>query len=279
MTNTPLPRLRALLGISAVAAAMAAGASIASAASASAPLEGEIRPAGTATAVPDSYIVVFNKDKVARGSVSGKSSELAGRYGGTKGHTYANALRGFQITTSEQAARRLAADPSVAYVQRNAVHTVLGTQTPTPSWGLDRIDQRLLPLNNSYTFPNTASLVKAYIIDTGIRFSHVDFGGRAISGFDAIDGGTADDGHGHGTHVAGTVGGTAFGVAKSVVLVGVRVLDNFGSGTTDSVVAGIDWVTGNHRPGEPAVANMSLGGGTDAVLDAAVANSIASGIT
>ncbi len=135
-----------------------------------------------------------------------------------------------------------------------------------PSWGLDRIDQRNLPLNSSYTYPNTATNVHAYIIDTGIRSTHNDFGGRATSGFDAVDGGTADDCNGHGTHVAGTVGGTAYGVAKGVQLVGVRVLNCAGSGTDAQVIAGIDWVTGNAV--KPAVANMSLGGGASAALDA-----------
>jgi len=120
-------------------------------------------------------------------------------------------------------------------------------------------------LNNSYTFPNTATNVHAYIIDTGIRFSHNDFGGRAVSGFDAIDGGSADDCHGHGTHVAGTVGGTSFGVAKGVQLVGVRVLNCSGSGTNAQVIAGVDWVTANKI--QPAVANMSLGGGANTALD------------
>jgi hypothetical protein len=128
-------------------------------------------------------------------------------------------------------------------------------------------------------FSTTAGGVRAYIIDTGIRFTHTDFGGRAVTGFDAIDGGAADDGHGHGTHVAGTVGGSSFGVAKGVTLVGVRVLNNAGQGTTAQVVAGIDWVTGDHDPGELAVANMSLGGGIDTAIDNAVTNSIADGVS
>jgi subtilisin family serine protease len=165
----------------------------------------------------------------------------------------------------------------VAYVEQNHVLHAFGTQSNPPSWGLDRIDQRNLPLDNSYTYPVTGTGVRAYIIDTGIRFSHGQFGGRASSGYDAIDGGSADDCNGHGTHVAGTVGGTGYGVAKEVRLVGVRVLNCSGSGTTAQVVAGIDWVTANAV--KPAVANMSLGGGADSTLDAAVSRSIASGIT
>jgi subtilisin family serine protease len=158
------------------------------------------------------------------------------------------------------------------------VVTATDTQTPA-TWGLDRIDQRNLPLSNSYTYPTGASNVTAYIIDTGMRLTHSQFSGRAVSGYDAVDGGSADDCNGHGTHVAGTVGSTTYGVAKLVRLVAVRVLDCSGSGTTSGVVAGIDWVTAHHMAGRPAVANMSLGGGVSSALDTAVANSIADGIT
>ncbi|KPC95413.1 serine protease, partial [Streptomyces sp. NRRL F-6602] len=146
-------------------------------------------------------------------------------------------------------------------------------------WGLDRIDQASLPLDSKYTYPDKAGEgVTAYIIDTGVRISHSDFGGRAANGYDAVDNdNVAQDGNGHGTHVAGTVAGSAYGVAKKAKIVGVRVLNNAGSGTTAQVVAGIDWVTQNAV--KPAVANMSLGGGADAALDQAVRNSIASGVT
>jgi subtilisin family serine protease len=157
------------------------------------------------------------------------------------------------------------------------VHRLRDTQNNPPSYGLDRIDQRNRPLSATYTYNTTASNVRAYIIDTGIRTTHADFGGRATSGFDAIDGGAADDCNGHGTHVAGTVGGTAHGVAKGVQLIAVRVLNCEGSGTTAQVVAGIDWVTANRVA--PAVANMSLGGGADTVLDNAVRRSITAGVS
>jgi subtilisin family serine protease len=247
---------------------------------AAAPDTGDIRSAGSASVEPGSYVVILkDTEALRRDGVDATASGLRTRYGGAIGHTFRHALRGFELNVSEAAARRLAANPAVDYVQENGIYTITATQSPTPSWGLDRIDQRNLPLNNSYTYPTTASGVRAYIIDTGIRFTHTDFGGRAVSGFDAIDGGSADDGNGHGTHVAGTVGGTSFGVAKGVTLVGVRVLNNAGSGTTAQVAAGIDWVTGDHDPGELAVANMSLGGGIDTTLDNAVANSIADGVT
>jgi subtilisin family serine protease len=153
--------------------------------------------------------------------------------------------------------------------------------------GLDRIDQRTLPLSTTFTYTNdgadydaSGNDVKAYIIDTGIRYDHVDFGGRAIRGTDAVTpGGTAADCNGHGTHVAGTVGGSTYGVAKGVTLVAVRVLNCIGAGSNSGVIAGIDWVTGDHQAGQPAVANMSLGGGANDALDAAVRNSIADGVS
>ena len=175
-------------------------------------------------------------------------------------------------------AKRMAANPAVAYVEQDQVVSLAATQTNPPSWGLDRIDQRNRPLNSSYTYPNTASNVRAYIIDTGISRSHTDFGGRAVTGYDAVtSGGAANDCNGHGTHVAGTVGGTRYGVAKSVRLVAVRVLNCSGSGTNAGVIAGINWVTANAV--KPAVANMSLGGGASTTIDNAVANSINSGIS
>ncbi|WP_329100818.1 S8 family peptidase [Micromonospora sp. NBC_01699] len=239
---------------------------------------GAILRAGGKTAVKDSYIVVFKDSVVSRTAVAGKARDVATRAGGRIGHQYSHALRGFEITVNEQAARKIAADPSVAYVEQNHTVSIAGTQTPVPSWGLDRIDQRNRPLDNSYTYPVTGSGVRAYVIDTGIHFAHTDFGGRAVSGYDAVDGGSADDANGHGTHVAGTVGGGSYGVAKGVTLVGVRVLDANGSGTWAQVIGGVDWVTADHDPGELAVANMSLGGAGTAV-NAAVANSIADGVS
>ncbi|MFI5928851.1 S8 family peptidase [Micromonospora sp. NPDC051543] len=266
-----VPRRSVLVGV-ATATVLAVGAP----ALAAEPV-GVVREAGGATAVPDSYIVVLKDSTVAPSQVGDTAQRLTGRHGGKVARTYGTALRGFEVTVSAAAAARIAADPAVAYVEQNHTVSISGTQANPPSWGLDRIDQRNLPLDSSYTYPNTASNVHAYIIDTGIRFSHNDFGGRATSGYDAVDGGSADDCNGHGTHVAGTVGGSTYGVAKGVQLVGVRVLNCSGSGTNAGVIAGVDWVTQNAI--KPAVANMSLGGGANSSLDTAVRNSIASGVT
>ncbi|MEU0084121.1 S8 family peptidase [Streptomyces sp. NPDC006274] len=239
--------------------------------------EGVIQNAGAPDSVPGSYIVTLDESAADAESKAGKA--LAAEYGAKIKKTYTAALNGYAVELSEQQAKKFAADPAVESVVQNRVFTVSGTQPSPPSWGLDRIDQKALPLNRSYTYPDTAGEgVTAYVIDTGVRITHGDFGGRATYGYDAVDNdNTAQDGHGHGTHVAGTVAGSAHGVAKKAKIVGVRVLNNQGSGTTAQVVAGIDWVTRNAV--KPAVANMSLGGGVDSALDTAVRNSIASGVT
>jgi subtilisin family serine protease len=221
------------------------------------------------------YIVVL-KDSVAHPNAV--ADQQGRRVGAPVGAVFRHALKGYVATLTAAQVSALEADARVAYVEPDAaVHTSVTQSGAT--WGLDRIDQRSLPLGGTFTYTATGSGVKAYIIDTGIRFSHSQFGGRASSGFDSVDGGTADDCNGHGTHVAGTVGGSTYGVAKSVSLVAVRVLNCSGSGSTSGVIAGIDWVTGNHGPGQPAVANMSLGGGASTALDSAVNNSINDGVT
>jgi subtilisin family serine protease len=178
---------------------------------------------------------------------------------------------------TEQQAEQLSDDPRVAFVEEDSVVEALVTQS-NPPWGLDRIGQRDLPLNAAYSYTRTGAGVNAYIIDTGIRRTHTQFGGRAFVGFDAVgDGQNTNDCNGHGTHVSGTVGGSTYGVAKSVRLFAVRVLNCSGSGSNSGVIAGVDWVTSHHVA--PAVANMSLGGGASTALDTAVRNSIASGVT
>lgn len=228
----------------------------------------------TGKPIPDQYIVVFNNGVA---DAPGLARRLVTESAGQLGFVYEYAIKGFSARLSPAAAEALARNPNVELVEADEIMSASTTQS-SATWGLDRIDQHNLPLSTTYSYTNTGAGVTAYIIDTGILLSHTQFGGRAVSGYDAITaGGTAADCNGHGTHVAGTVGGSTYGVAKNVALVAVRVLDCNGSGSTSAVVAGIDWVTANHA--SPAVANMSLGGSASSALDAAVSNSIASGVT
>ncbi|MGK5678165.1 S8 family peptidase [Actinoplanes sp. URMC 104] len=222
--------------------------------------EGTVLGAGAPGAIPGRYVVTLSKPltgDAAAMSVDG-------------GSTYVADMTAVQ-------ARRLAADPDVRFVEQDRVLTIQGTQK-NPPWGLDRIDQRPVKASKSYTPTDDGSAVHAYVLDTGIRISHADFGGRASYGYDALTGTTAaDDCNGHGTHVAGTIGGTVFGVAKKVQLVAVRVLDCEGEGTLSAVISGVNWVTAHAV--KPAVANMSMGGTYSASLNAAVQRSINSGVT
>ena len=234
-----------------------------------------------ANKIPDHYIVVLDMDAAGRqGSLAAARAtidDLAFRSGGEVTHVYAHALNGFSARMSDTQAVALSDDPRVAFVEEDSVMYATVTQT-NPPWGLDRIGQRDRPLNQSYSYTTTGAGVNAYIIDTGIRRTHTQFGGRASVGFDAIgDGQNTNDCNGHGTHVAGTVGGSTYGVAKAVRLFAVRVLSCSGSGSTSGVIAGVNWVTQNHI--DPAVANMSLGGGVSSALDTAVRNSINAGVT
>jgi subtilisin family serine protease len=274
-------RLKALPG--AVAAACIATASVAALAAPGTPVgAGPARAAPlygaeSSQALPGRYLVVYRN--AASTAAAGRTERVARAVGAQIQFRYDHALRGFAGTLSDEALAAVRSDPAVAYVEADATVWAMPDQSNPPSWGLDRVDQRNRPLNNNYHYDATGAGVRAYIIDTGIRFTHNAFDGRATSGFDAIDGGSADDCNGHGTHVAGTVGGDAYGIAKSVSLVAVRVLNCAGSGSVSQVVAGIDWATGNHGAGQPAVANMSLGGGPSTAIDNAVRNSIADGIT
>jgi subtilisin family serine protease len=254
MGDVRRPWTRRLTSLGTVAATAIALAAVTASPAAA---EGEILGASNPTAIKDSYIVVFKDSAAAARGVDSLAADLAAKHGATVDYTYRHALKGFAGSLSEKAARQLAAAPGVAYVQQNGTVSLADTQPNPPSWGLDRIDQRNLPLDSSYTYPNTAPNVTAYIIDTGIRTTHTTFGGRAVWGTNTVDTNNTDC-NGHGTHVAGTVGGSQYGVAKGVRLVAVKVLNCSSSGSFAGVAAGIDWVTGNHTSG-PAVANMSLG--------------------
>ncbi|TLQ43074.1 S8 family peptidase [Streptomyces marianii] len=266
-------RTKLTAAITAVAAA--AGVTVLStsfAGAAPVPAEGKIYGANAEGAVAGSYIVLLDEKT--------DKKELAEEYGGSLQRNYSSAVNGFSASgLSETEAKRLAADPAVDKVVQNKKFTVNATQDNPPSWGLDRVDQADTAGDSKYTYPDSAGEgVTAYVIDTGVRITHKDFEGRASHGFDAIDNDeTADDGNGHGTHVAGTIAGASHGVAKKAKIVAVRVLDDSGSGTTEQVIAGIDWVTKNHQG--PSVANMSLGGGADPALDEAVQKAIAAGVT
>ena len=269
-------RRKIAVSTAAVVAAAALGTGLALPANAGTP-EGTVVGADAANAVKGSYLVTLKESAAKAASAEGRS--VVAEHGGTVKETFTHALNGYAASMSAQEARELAADPAVDKVYADKKHSVDADQADPPNWGLDRVDQPALPLDSSYTYPDAAGEgATAYIIDTGVRISHQDFGGRAANGYDAIDEDEeAQDGNGHGTHVASTVAGDAHGVAKKAKVVAVRVLDDAGSGTTAQVVAGIDWVTQNASG--PSVANMSLGGPQDEALDEAVRNSIAAGIT
>ncbi|WP_406146858.1 S8 family peptidase [Streptomyces sp. NBC_01012] len=239
--------------------------------------EGRVLHAGAAEAVPGSYLVTLEPTAGFKASAA-QGKQLIADHGGTVERTYTSALNGYAATLSSTEAKRLAADPAVASVEQDQKVHATATQTNAP-WGLDRIDQAALPLSGTYTYPDTAGGdTTVYILDTGVRITHQEISGRASYGYDFVDDDTtAQDGYGHGTHVATTVAGSTYGVAKKAKIVAVRVLGDDGSGTTAGVIAGVDWITANHVAS--SVANVSLGGAASTTLDQAVTKSIASGVT
>jgi len=213
--------------------------------------------------------------------VSAVAARLAHEHGGTVFQVYSHALTGFAVRIDAPHAMALSHDPLVAMVEEDGeMHAIAIVTQSGASWGLDRINERQLNINGFYSWSdrNDGAGVTAYILDTGINISHQEFGGlggRASWGTNTVDTITADE-NGHGTHVAGIVGGTKYGVAKEVKLVAVKVLNKQGSGTTAGVIKGIDWVTANHV--KPSVVNMSLGGGFSATMNEAIEKSINSGV-
>ncbi|MBB5934296.1 S8 family peptidase [Streptomyces zagrosensis] len=274
--STGRKRLLVTIATMALAAAATSWAPSASAKTEPSPAPGKLLTVPSKDQVKGRYIVSMS-DKAA--SVSTTSAQkLAGKYGGQAHRAYNHALRGFSAKMSEAEAAKLAADPQVKYVAPVQIGHSSETQT-NPTWGLDRIDQKTKSLDGKYTYNTTASNVTAYIVDSGIRMSHQDFGGRAKSGYDFVDNDSnASDCLGHGTHVAGTVGGTKYGVAKGAKLVSVRILDCNDSSSTELALNGIEWVT--EHAAKPAVANFSLQfGNSDTVVENAIKESIASGVT
>ncbi len=235
---------------------------------------------GASQAIPDRYIVVFNDN------VGNPRSEAEAMVRGNNGrlhHVYTNTLKGFAATLPEAAVQALRQHPNVNYVEQDQTVSLNGLQA-SATWGLDRIDQVTRPLSSTYEYNYNGAGVHAFIIDTGIRADHTEFTGRLKPGANFIPestgvivSGNTNDCNGHGTHVAGTVGGTTYGVAKGVSLIPVRVLDCAGSGSFSGVISGIDWVAGSTL--RPAVANLSLGGGKSLSVNAAVAAAVGKGVT
>ena len=229
----------------------------------------------SANAIPDEYIVIFREDVADPGA---RAKALAKEHGANLRFTYAAAVKGFAARMSAQAADALKNNPNVAYVESDQVVAMSGGVQVGAPWGLDRIDQASATLDGNYNYPSLGTGVNAYIIDTGIRRTHTQFGGRVVPAFDAIGDGYGPDGcQWHGTHVAGIVGGSTYGVAKGTTLHSVRVTDCTGATVVSSVIAGVDWVTANHVA--PAVGVLSLSTGLSSTLNYAVARSISSGVT
>jgi subtilisin family serine protease len=271
MSRTSVSRLASAFAMAGVLAACAEPPTTSSAAVPSelAPQDAPAYSAGVAAQhIPGRFIVTLREGVNA--------AAVAREHGVQPDFVYTAALNGFAGSMADAARAGLLRDFRVTRVEQDGIATTQATIQSNATWGLDRTDQRLRPLSGTWSYLNTGAGVNAYIIDTGIRFDHQDFGNRAVSGVDAVDGGSADDCNGHGTHVAGTVGGATWGIAKGVKLIAVRVLNCSGSGSWSGVIAGMDWVTANHV--KPAVANMSLGGGASSSVDDATRRMIAAGV-
>ncbi|MEF2528958.1 MULTISPECIES: S8 family peptidase [Streptomyces] len=269
----------------AVALATAAAVTLAADPAEAGPAGGRVRSA--AEPIPGRYLVVFTEDPASaaggparaaeHSAVADTAARSARRHGGTVRTVFSAALRGYAAEMTAAQAARVAADPAVSYVQQDGLHDASSTQTDPP-WGLDRIDQRDLPPDGRYTFAETAGNVTVYLVDSGLRTTHSQFQGRASVGADKVgDGRNGADCTGHGTHVAGTVGGRDFGVAKGVKLVAVRVTDCRDKAATSAIIAAADWITAHAV--KPAVVNMSINGGANSAEDEAIKRSIASGVT
>ncbi|MCG9510703.1 S8 family peptidase [Acinetobacter pittii] len=222
--------------------------------------------------IKNQYIVILNKEV---GSSNEFAQGIAKQHGGKVLQAYDTVLKGFAVYLPEAAGtafvEAMKKNPNVLSVENDTVMKIDATTQSNPDWGLDRIDQKTLPLNSTYSYLQTGSGTTAYIVDTGILSTHQQFSGRVLSGYTAIsDGNGTSDCHGHGTHVAGTVGGSTYGVAKNVSLVPIRILGCDGSGAASNVIAGLDWILKNGK--KPAVVNMSLGGDASTSLDSAVEN-------
>jgi subtilisin family serine protease len=237
---------------------------------------------GTALTAPAAAAPPENRTAVIvqlrPGADPAAESRRAAADGGSVHHVYRHALRGFAGAFTDRAIANMRRNANVTVIEPDGVASATGSQSDA-TWGLDRVDTLELALDRMYDYPATGAGVTAYVIDTGIA-PHEDFAGRLASGHNTVRGkNTTDDCNGHGTHVAGTIGGSTYGIAKAVTLVPVRVLDCRGSGTWSGVVAGIDWVTADHQAGEPAVANLSLGGGVNRAVDTAVATLVGDGVS